>query len=109
MKGSSYIFESIDLLEYHLHKITLDRGSSYIESPTWIKNKKVTINTKNTINNNCLQYAITAALNYRNIGHHTERILSLNPLLIIIIGIILIFQQGIETILRSRKIIAILQ
>ena len=33
MKGSSYIFERIDLLEYHLHKISLNRGSSYIESP----------------------------------------------------------------------------
>ena len=33
MKGSSYIFERIDLLEYYLHKISLNRGSSYIESP----------------------------------------------------------------------------
>ena len=32
MKGSSYIFERIDLLEYHLHKISLTRGSSYIDS-----------------------------------------------------------------------------
>ena len=27
MKGSSYIFESVDLLEYHLHKISLNRGA----------------------------------------------------------------------------------
>ena len=27
MKRSSYIFERIDLLEYHLHKISLNRGS----------------------------------------------------------------------------------
>ena len=33
MKGSSFTFESIDLLEYHLHKISLNRGSSYINSP----------------------------------------------------------------------------
>ena len=46
MKGSSYIFEGIDLLEYHLHKIILNRGSSYIESHEWIKNKGVTINLK---------------------------------------------------------------
>ena len=39
MKGSSYIFERIDLLEYHLHKISLNRGSSYIESPEWLHNK----------------------------------------------------------------------
>ena len=44
MRGSSFTFERIDLLEYHLHKISLNRGSSYIESPEWIKNKRVTIN-----------------------------------------------------------------
>ena len=32
MKGGSFIFERIDLLEYHLHKISLNRGSSYIDS-----------------------------------------------------------------------------
>ena len=46
MKGSSYIFEHIDLLEYHLHKISLNRGNSYIESPEWLKNKKATIKSK---------------------------------------------------------------
>ena len=52
MKGSSYIFGRIDLLEYHLHKISLNSGGSYIESPEWIKNKGVTINPKNTKDNN---------------------------------------------------------
>ena len=33
MKGSGYIFERVDLLEYHLHKISLNRGGSYINSP----------------------------------------------------------------------------
>ena len=33
MKGSSFVFERINLLEYHLHKISLNRGSSYISSP----------------------------------------------------------------------------
>ena len=81
MKGSSYIFERIDLLEYHLHKISLNRGSSYIDSPIWIKNKGVTINPKNTKDNNCFQYVITAALNYQNIGHHLERISKIKPFL----------------------------
>ena len=27
MKGSSYVFDRIELLEYHFHKITLNRGS----------------------------------------------------------------------------------
>ena len=79
MNGSSFIFERIDLLEYHLHKISLNRGSSYINSLKWINNKGVTINPKNTKNNNCFQYAITAALNHQNIGHHPERISKLRP------------------------------
>ena len=79
MKGSSFTFERIDLLEYHLHKISLNRGSSYIDSPIWIKNKGVTINPKNTKDNNCFQYAIIAALNYQNIDHHPERISKLKP------------------------------
>ena len=40
MKGSEFIFESVDLLYYSLHKISLNRGGSYINSPSWIKNKK---------------------------------------------------------------------
>ena len=79
MKGSSYIFERVDLLEYHLHKISLNRGSSYIDSPEWIKHKKVTINPQNTNDNKCFQYAIISALNYQNIDHHSERISKLKP------------------------------
>ena len=30
MRGSSYAFNNIRLLEYHFHKISLSRGSSYI-------------------------------------------------------------------------------
>ena len=79
MKGSSFTFERIDLLEYHLHKISLNRGSSYINSPEWIKNKKVTINLQNTEDKKCFQYAITIALNYQNTDHHPERISKLKP------------------------------
>ena len=79
IKGSSFTFERIYLLEYHLHKISLNRGSSYINSPEWIKNKGVTINPKNTKNHMCFQYAITAALNHQNIDHHLERISKLRP------------------------------
>ena len=31
MKGNNYTFERIDLLEYHLRKISLNRGNSYID------------------------------------------------------------------------------
>ena len=42
MKGSSFTFERVDLLEYHFHETSLNRGSSYIKSLEWIKNKGVT-------------------------------------------------------------------
>ena len=79
MRGSSFTFERIDLLKYDLHKICLKKGSSCIKSPNWIKNKAVTINPKNTKDNNCFQYAIIAALNHQNIDHHPERISKLKP------------------------------
>ena len=45
-------------------KTSLKRtGSSYIDSPEWLKNKKATINPKNN-GDNCSQYALTVALNY---------------------------------------------
>ena len=70
---------AIYLLEYHLHKISLNRGSSYIKSPEWLHTKGVTINPKNTKDNNCFQYAITAALNYQNITNNRQRIYLIKP------------------------------
>ena len=43
------------------------------------KNKGVTINPKNTKDDKCFQYAITAALNYQNISYHLERISKIKP------------------------------
>ena len=37
MKGSEYIFDSVDVLYYSLNKISLNRGVSYIDSPEWLK------------------------------------------------------------------------
>ena len=40
MRGSKLICDSVDLLYYHLQKISLKRGGSYIDFPEWLKNKK---------------------------------------------------------------------
>ena len=45
MRGSEFIFDSVSLLYYHLHKISLKRGRSY---------------QKNN-DNNCFRYALTVA------------------------------------------------
>ena len=39
MTGSEFNFDSIYLLYYHLQKLSLKRGGSYIDSPVWLKNK----------------------------------------------------------------------
>ena len=35
MNKSSYTFECVNLLEYHLHRTSLNRANSYIKSPEW--------------------------------------------------------------------------
>ena len=47
MKDSKFVFASVDLLYYSLHKTRLRRGKSYIESPEWLRNKRATINLQN--------------------------------------------------------------
>ena len=78
MKDSNFVFESVDLLYYSLHKITLKRGGSYIKSPEWLKNKGAIINPKSTYNK-CFRDAIITALNYNEIANHPERISNLMP------------------------------
>ena len=75
---SNFVFESVDLLSYHLHKTSLKRGKSYIKSPEWVLNKRTTIIPKNT-DNKCCQYSITVALNHQNIENHPERISNNKP------------------------------
>ena len=79
MKGSYFVFESVDLLYYNLHKTTLRRGKSYIKSPEWLRNKRATINSQNEDDNRCFQYAVTVALNHENIENHPEKISSIKP------------------------------
>ena len=78
MKGSDFIFNGVNYLFYDLNRITISKGGSYIESPKWLKDKKCTINQKNT-DNKCFQYATTLALNFNNIDKHHQRISKIKP------------------------------
>ena len=59
MKGSDFVYDSIDPLHYKCHKINLNCGWSYINSPEWLKNKKAAVNPKSD-GSKCFQYAVTA-------------------------------------------------
>ena len=60
-EGSDFKFESVDCLDYKLHKIKLRRGGSYIKSPEWIRNKTATVNPKNEDYDNCFKYTLIVA------------------------------------------------
>ena len=47
MKRRDLVFDSVDALYYKLHKISPNKGSSYIDFPKWLKDRKATINSKN--------------------------------------------------------------
>ena len=66
MKGSDFIFDSVNLLHYKCYKTNLNRGGSYIDSPDWIKNKKAAINPVND-DDKYFQYAAIVALNHKEI------------------------------------------
>ena len=61
-RGSEFIPDSAELLEYELHKIDIIRAESYIITPDWIASQKATINPKNE-NDKCFQWSIIAELN----------------------------------------------
>ena len=87
MRGSEFVFDSADLLLYELHRISLNRGGSYIDYPKWLKNKKATTNPKKKKNDNkCFKYDVTSALNQQNKKKIHKEYLTLSLLWIYIIG-----------------------
>ena len=78
MKGKEFVDDSVDLLYYKLHRLSLNRVGSYIDSPEWLKYKKATINTENN-DAKCFQYAVTVALNYEQIKKDPQRIARIKP------------------------------
>ena len=93
MRGSQFVFHCVNELHHKIHKVDLNRGRSYIDSPRWLKNKKATINPKNMNYDRCFQYALTVALNYGKIKNYPERTKILSHLLINVIGMRKIFSQ----------------
>ena len=45
-KGNEFIFESVKLIDYKLHRVRLRRGGSYTKSREWLLHKEATIPRK---------------------------------------------------------------
>ena len=78
MRGSEFVFDCVYSLCFKLHKITLNRVGSYIDSPKWLKNETATISPKHA-DDKCFQYAITVALNHKQIKNYPQRISNNKP------------------------------
>ena len=76
--GSKFVFESVHLLSYDIHKTSLKRGNSYVKSCEWLINKRATVNPENK-DDKTFQYSITVALNYQRIESCSERISNIEP------------------------------
>ena len=78
MTESGFAYDSDDASYHNLNKISLSRGGSYIDSPKWLKNKKATINPKNS-DDKCFQYVLTVALSYEKIKKDPQRTSRIKP------------------------------
>ena len=78
MGTSEFVYDSVDILHYKPHRISLNRSGSYRYSPEWLKYKKATINPK-TNDDDCFQYAITVALNHEQINNNPEILSKIKP------------------------------
>ena len=78
MKGSDFIFDSVQLMYCKCHKENFKRGGTYIDSTDWIKKKKATINPKNE-DDKCFKYAATVAFNFEEIESQPERVSNIIP------------------------------
>ena len=67
IKGSDFVFESVELMDYKLHRVRLRRGGSYIKSPEWLLHKEAIINPKNKNDDECLRWSRISASNYNEI------------------------------------------
>ena len=73
IKSSEFVFDYVHLLYYKCHKITPNRGESYIDSPDRIKNRKWTTNSINKKDNKYFQYAVTFTLNHEEIKKQSAK------------------------------------
>ncbi|CAH3197162.1 unnamed protein product [Porites evermanni] len=63
-KGSNWVFKEVVKLEIHTVEYNPNKGSSYIDLPSWIKNKKAIVNIKNK-DDKCFLWCILRYLHPR--------------------------------------------
>ena len=75
---SGFTLDRIMHLDIDFHKLELTRGSSHVELPGWVAEKKAVINPKNE-DEECFKWAMIAALYHEEIGKDPQRLSRLRP------------------------------
>ena len=73
MRESDFTFDSVQLFYYKCHKVNFKRGVSFIDFSNWIK--------KNNTGDECFQFTVTIALNYREIKRNPEKVLNIKQII----------------------------
>ena len=73
LRDSKFVFNGIIPMDIDFHRLNLTRGSSYVPLPDWLAKKDAIINPKNS-DMKCFKWAVIAAMKWREIGDHPERI-----------------------------------
>ena len=60
--GSGWTLVKVQGLKLHFAEFKTFKGSSFVELPEWIKNKKAVVNILNTTYNECFKWCITRAM-----------------------------------------------
>ena len=74
LTNSRFVFDKVLFLDVSFYQLNLTRGSSYIPLPSCIANKLAVNNPKNENDEECFKWAVTAALNYKEIGKDTPNV-----------------------------------
>ena len=74
LRGSNFIFSSVDLSYLQVIKINFKKVGTYIETPKWLSNKKAIINPYNIDDNFCFAWSIIISMHYNEINRDHNRI-----------------------------------
>ena len=72
-KESGVVLNKVLHLDVNFHELNLTRGSSYIELPKWISDKKAVINPKNN-DEECFKWSVIIALHQDELKNNPQRI-----------------------------------
>ena len=73
LRDSKFVFDGVIQMDINFHRLNQTRGSSYMPLPDWLAKKGAIMNPKNS-DMECFKWAVVAAMKWRDIDNHPERI-----------------------------------